>query len=252
MSLGIPEAIEAFARGFALTRSFTHPYDVIRVGPLWVMRDAPRKSGDYRSEEILVHGLPPRAAVNLVQKYGPGRHAICAVEPEETDYEAQKLAYRECGYRLLRREPLFVRGLDEVPTQVDDRIRRVTTQGEADQVTKAAGGRQILPQHLGSDASPVRLYAAWVDGIPVGWVKSVVAGGGLRWVSNLYVAESHRRQRLASGLMYAMLRDDRRLGDLYSLLLASNAGSKLYPTLGYEQIALLQLYVPLKKRTGLP
>ena len=46
-------AIAAFLRGFAFTHSFTHPYVAERVGPLWVMRDAPRNrpGAYYRREE---------------------------------------------------------------------------------------------------------------------------------------------------------------------------------------------------------
>jgi hypothetical protein len=37
-------AIEVFVRGHSVGRSRTHPYEASRVGPLWVMRDAPRKN----------------------------------------------------------------------------------------------------------------------------------------------------------------------------------------------------------------
>ena len=36
------QAMEVFARGFAFTRSFTHPYLPDRVGDLWAVRDGPR------------------------------------------------------------------------------------------------------------------------------------------------------------------------------------------------------------------
>ena len=44
------QAMEVFARGFAFTRSFTHPYLPERVGDLWVVRDGPRKKVDFRRE----------------------------------------------------------------------------------------------------------------------------------------------------------------------------------------------------------
>jgi len=37
-------AIEVFVRGHSIGRSRTYPYEASRVGPLWVMRDAPRKN----------------------------------------------------------------------------------------------------------------------------------------------------------------------------------------------------------------
>ena len=45
-------AIEVFVRGHSAGKSRTFPYEASRVGPLWVMRDAPRRnSRDYRKEE---------------------------------------------------------------------------------------------------------------------------------------------------------------------------------------------------------
>jgi predicted acetyltransferase len=57
----------------------------------------------------------------------------------------------------------------------------------------------------------------------------------------MYVVKSHRRRGIARALMTAMLEDDARHGARHSVLLSSTAGSKLYPTVGYEQIGLLQL-----------
>jgi hypothetical protein len=59
-SEGIEFAIEVFVRGHSAGRSRTFPYEVSRVGPLWLMRDAPRKnSRDYRKEEWIAHDADP-------------------------------------------------------------------------------------------------------------------------------------------------------------------------------------------------
>jgi len=51
-------AIEVFVRGHSVGKSRTYPYEATRVGPLWVMRDAPRKNPrDYRKEEWIAHGI---------------------------------------------------------------------------------------------------------------------------------------------------------------------------------------------------
>lgn len=239
-------AIDAFARGFSATRSFTHPYEVHRVGPLVVMRDAPRRSGDTRNEEILVSGIPPDEAITLIRAYKASGYAVCAIDASGAPYDEIKAAYKASGYRFLRREPLFVRELASVGISTDIRIRRVNDLDSASAYRIVSGDRGLLPAHLGTDDAPVRLYNAVVDGHIAGWVRSVDAGGGARWVSNLQVREAYRRQHLGTALMNAMLSDDRRLGYAHSVLLASNAGSKLYPTLGYEQIGLLQLFVPTK------
>ena len=53
-------AIEVFVRGHSAVKSRTHPYEVDRVGPVWVMRDAPRKNErDYRKEEWVASGVEP-------------------------------------------------------------------------------------------------------------------------------------------------------------------------------------------------
>jgi hypothetical protein len=58
---GITFAIEVFVRGHSATRSRTFPYEVSRVGPLWLMRDAPRRNPrDYRKEEWIAHEVDPR------------------------------------------------------------------------------------------------------------------------------------------------------------------------------------------------
>lgn len=245
--LTIPEAIQAFGKGFSFTRSFTHPYEFAPLGPLWVLRDAPAKKQDPRNQEILIHGLKPADAVALVRQYDAPKYALCVIEGMAADFEGLKKEYKSLGYRLWHTEPLFVKSLAAHElAETDSRVRRVTDADLANQVAKAARSRQILPPHLEQNDSELRLYVALDQREPVGWVKSVAAGEGARWVSNLYVKESHRRQGLGRALMNAMLNEDRTLGYRDSVLLASSAGSRLYPTLGYEQIGLLLLLTPKK------
>jgi hypothetical protein len=60
----IAEAIEVFVRGFAFTKSLTHPYEVVFFNGVWAMHDAQRPSNKgYRKEE---YGLP-RVANELRQ-----------------------------------------------------------------------------------------------------------------------------------------------------------------------------------------
>jgi len=67
----IEKAIEVFAGGFSFTRSFTYPYLAERVGPLWVMRDAPRKRPVYRTEEWIAHGVAPQEVDRIATKTHP-------------------------------------------------------------------------------------------------------------------------------------------------------------------------------------
>ena len=49
-------------------------------------------------------------------------------------------------------------------------------------------------------------------------------------------------------MLCRMLRDDRSGGARAGVLLSSHAGAKLYPLVGYEQIATLYLFTPRKKK----
>lgn len=140
----------------------------------------------------------------------------------------------------------MVHALKQIPTiQSPATITRVLTQELADAVAKHAKYGQILPEHLTDDA-PIRLYAALIDDEVVGWVRSIVCKDG-SWVSNMEVRPEFRRQKIASGLLVKMMRDDRKQGIKASTLTSSKAGAKLYTTLGYQPLGTLLLFTPLKE-----
>ena len=90
-------AIETFVGGFTYTRSFTHPYLAERIGPLWVMRDAERKRGNYRNEEWICRGTPPEEVDRIARERTRGRFAVCAIHgADETDTELR------AGFKSLR------------------------------------------------------------------------------------------------------------------------------------------------------
>jgi GNAT superfamily N-acetyltransferase len=244
--LPLHEAIEVFGRGFCATRSFTHPYQLSQVERLWVMGDGPRRSGDYRVQEVLIHGVTPDEAVSTIRRQVSGRFFACVIEPLHAPLEELKAAYKEHGFRLLRREPMMARRLDDVPALDGPcEVRRVLDGVDAELVRLAAGGSQIPKGELREDSS-IRLYAAFEGGRAVGFVRSIQATPRATWVSNMVVLPEWRRRGIARSIMSQMLADDRALGGEYSVLLASHVGSKLYATLGYEQIGLLQLFAPIR------
>jgi hypothetical protein len=73
-------------------------------------------------------------------------------------------------------------------------IRRVTEPVDADKVNAGAGARQIFKEHLTTEDSVCRLYAAFDGDAPVGWVRSIRTCAETAYVSNLYVLEPYRRQ----------------------------------------------------------
>lgn len=96
-----------------------------------------------------------------------------------------------------------------------------------------------MPGDLDTDDAPTRLYVAMDGRDVVGCVSSVRVGPLGASVVNLFVAGSARRRGLGRALMSAALADDERLGIQASVLTASNDGTRLYPQLGYQQIATL-------------
>jgi len=247
--VSIAGAIEAFVRGFCFTRSFTHPFEGKRVGPVWVVRDAPRPRGDYRREEWIAHGVAPADVDRLARAHTRGRFAICAIRATGQPEEPLRDGYKALGYRLGTTEPLMVHHLQRIPRPAAPaRIQRVTTQAMADRLAKAAGTRQALPEHFG-DGSPLRQYVALADGRhePVGWVRSIDAGKGATWCSSMFVHPRFRRRGIARALLARMLRDDRAAGAKAAVLLASHVGAKLYGAVGYEQIGTLLLFTPVRR-----
>ena len=241
----IPAAIETFVRGFAFTRSFTHPYLPERIGGAWVVRDAPRRSGAYRAEEWFVHDIAPQEVDALVRRHTRGRFAICAILATGQPDDDLRAGYKALGYRLRCTEPIMIHRLGRIPRlDCPATVQRVSTPALAEQLASVAGKRQILPEYI-AKGSPMRQYVALIGPDIVGWVRSIVVGRHT-WCSDMYVLPRHRRQGIAKALLSQMLRDDRAGGSTQAVLAASHTGALLYPHLGYEQIATLYLLSPRK------
>jgi GNAT superfamily N-acetyltransferase len=216
-----------------------------RVGEIWVVRDAPRKRGEYRREEWIAHGVTPEVIDETARKHTRGRFAVCAIHDVDEFDQLLREGFKALNYRLGGTEPIMVHELKRIPRFEEPvEIVRVATQDLAEQVNKTARSRQILPEHLGKD-SPLRQYAALVDDKPVGWVRSIDVEQAT-WCADMYVVPEFRRRGIARAMMSRMLRDDRAHGSKLAVLTASHAGAKLYPIVGYKQIGTLMLYTPKK------
>ena len=238
-------AIEVFARGFCFTRSFTHPYLAERIGKIWAVRDTPRKSGAYRREEWIAHGVTPELIDETARKHARGRFAICAIHSINESDQPLRAGFKALSYRLGKTEPVMVHQLKQLPCfEVPVEIVRVTTVDLAERVNKAARFRQILPEHLEKD-SPLRQYTALIDDKPVAWVRSIDVEGAT-WCADMYVMPQFRRRGIARAMMCQMLSDDRTHDSKLAVLTASHTGARLYQTVGYKQIGTLMLYTPKK------
>jgi GNAT superfamily N-acetyltransferase len=239
----IARAIEVFVRAFSYTRSTTHPYVAERIGPVWVMRDAERRRGDYRNEEWVAHGVDAAELDQIAREHTRGRFAICAICGADEPQDALRADFKRLGYRLGRTEALMSHGLLAIPSfESPAAIERVTTQELAERLARATGSRPTRPEHFAAD-SPLRQHVALIDGEAVGWVSSITVDDAT-WCENMHVLPEFRRRGIARAMLSRMLTDDCALGARRAVLLASHAGARLYPTVGYEQIGTLLLYTP--------
>ena len=247
----IDQAIEVFVEGYGFVRSFSHPYVPERIhSGIWLLRDAERKRGDYRSEEYVAYGVDPAEVLRTACAHTRGRYKMSVIRAaDEPDVEI-RAGFKALGCRLNTTEGFFLHPLTNLaPVDCPAEIVRVTTLEQADLLTTATLRRHILPRHLAADPPPLRQYMALIDSRPVGWVGSVPVCGAA-WCTSMYVQPLHRRKGIARALMMRMLADDRDSGASASVLLASHTGAKLYPVLGYERIGELMMYSPPKGRTA--
>lgn len=249
-SLAFEQAVDIFGYGFCLAKSLFGPYVYERHGRLAVMRDGPGRKGQPRIAEVVVIGRPPTDLSRRIARLLVARHFLLVAHGSEDDWRAVRDTTKGLGYRLHSTHPFFeFDSWDNLPSSGSDRVRRVTDAAELAQFRSHVQRKPFEPWWFDGDDSPVRLYAAWLQDKPVGWVKSVKTPFGGNWVSDLFVDAQHRRQGLGRELMSAMLQDDRRLGVDRSVLMSSHTGALLYPLLGYRQFGLTQFFSPLARNT---
>ncbi len=241
-------AIEVFVRGHSAGKSRTFPYEVTRVGPIWVMRDAPRKNPrDYRKEEWIAHDVDATQVDAIARRHTRGRFFVCAMLREGEPDGPARSAYKGLGYRLLATEGFFVQRLQRIPRPASAvTIERVRTPELAARLGKVTRTRPIPDSLLAGDA-PFRQYVALDGNEIVGRVRSVDAVGAT-WCADMYVEKSHRRRGIGQALLGRMLRDDRKRGSRCSVLTASHTGALLYPRVGYERIGTLFMFAPRRPR----
>ena len=240
----LEKAVHVFVHGFAFTRSFTHPYLVSQRAGLIVMHDAPRER--ERNPEYVVVGMSPRKGWEALKKAEFSRGGVCVMCGLGDDLDFIRDSYKSFGLRFARGEPMFAAATAAAPVyKAPLPVVRVDSLELAERVKRAARTRQILPEHIGREDT-LRLYAAINGRSAVGWVKSIPVDD-CAWVSNLYVDKAMRGKGIGRALMSTMLKDDAAHGVRHSVLLASGAGSRLYPHVGYERIGTLMMFIPAKR-----
>lgn len=246
--MDLHSAALSFATGFAATRSLTYPFEVVKHGDLIAMRDFPQRPKSGRAQEVIGVQLPPAEAIRQIKEYRPrGKWFFCAINPLDTDLNRYRDEVKKHGMRLLHHEPFFTYDRQHFSAKpVLQEVVLVQDAALAKEVNDLCRRRQVLPEHL-KDDSPIRLYAALLEGEVVGYVRSVDAGLNTTWVSNLAVLPHARRQGFGSALMSKLLNDDFERGVNHVVLLASKDGTALYESLDFSRIGTLQMFCPVAK-----
>ena len=245
MNKQLKDAIAVFAKGHCVGKSVTHLYEPKQIGSIWQLRDVARKNAlNYRKEEYVGCGMAPREVDSIAREKTRGRFFICDIVPTGVDDTTQRREFKELGYRLLATEPFFVHELKRILSAKNKfvKIELVEEASLAARLGKAMNMRPLTKDYFG-ERGLFRQYVALEGKLIVGWVRSVPAGKS-NWCSTLGVIESHRRRGIGQTLLAQMLREDRRLGVVTSVLLASHTGALLYPSLGYQQIGMLYIHAP--------
>jgi len=236
----IEVAVRAFVEGFTSIKSRVHPYVFERFGPLWVMKDGPGRKNP-RVTELVSFDPDFEKVLQAVRELGIGWHFLSYINTQEESIGPAKSYFKSVGYSAKRSEGFFTHSLSNIP--IYECNPPVNLLGENDLPIR------LKWTHLYPKGS--RAYAIWDDATHemIGRVQSIPAGNQA-WVSDLYVSEGRRGEGFGRALMSRLLQDDRVEGVQNSVLMASAAGSRLYPHLGYERIGTLQLFCP-KDRAGL-
>ncbi len=242
----IRHAIHVFVHGYCFSRSFTHPYLAEQVVPLWVMRDAPRRSGSYRSEEWVGYDLAADEIDRLVRKHARGAFRISAICGVGDSQDPLRAGFKALGYRLGGTESLMIHRLAQIPLfEAGVTIERVQTAGQAATFAQTTRTRPLSPEYFLA-TSPLRQYMAIAGDEGIGWVRSIAVENAA-WCADMFVKPAFRRRGIARAMLSRMLSDDRAGGAQASVLLAGHTGAMLYPVVGYEQIGTLLVFTPKKE-----
>lgn len=236
----IREALDVFTRGFCVTKSVASPYVVRHEHGLWIMSDGPGRKRPPRKTEIATTGLDPSQVIATIRELQIGWHFLCHVHELGVDAGELRSAYKDQGYRSLGSEGLFVHDLKHIPIFSSDPAPKIVRdQQEANSIPRiAAQPNRVIPN--------TRLHICWDEQTDYGWVTSIPVESS-SWVSGLYVHARFRNRGFGRSLMSALLQSDRENGIKQSVLLASAAGERLYPHLGYQKLGVLQMFCPVKR-----
>lgn len=232
------QAIEVSIHGFAAGKSLYYPYAVRSLHGLYHLADCPPRK-DSRKEEVFAVDRSPEEVVAVLREAGLGWHFLCDVAPVDADPKERKAAYKALGYRAMATEWVFAHDLRDIPAFESEPPARWVRSPE-----EWAG----IPQHTRQKRKWVdgfRQYGAWDAAGSYGWAESRPHGAHA-YTADVYVHPEHRGRGLGRALMSRLLRDDREQGLQGNALIASTAGARLYPHLGYRLLGTMQMFCPAR------
>jgi GNAT superfamily N-acetyltransferase len=234
-------------------KSMTHPYDYYRKDGLWIMRDVigSKRQRYSRKSEVVATGLSAHEVIDSIAGENLSQYFISHLHDSDADPQLIKDDYKANGYRLLLSEGFFVHDDKAVPVvECVPPAKRVRSMEESNLIKKERRNKKAVRDvDLAAVHPEHRLYAVMDDDQAYGWVGSVPFGES-SWIADLYVLERFRGRGFGAALMSAVTRQDRQNGVVNSVLLASSAGARLYPHIGYKQIGTLQLFCPKRVVAG--
>jgi len=240
-------AVDTFVRGHCFMKSFAYPYVFERVSGIWILQDGnegkPRRIP--RTSEVVAFGQSPQSVVNIAIEANLGRHFISHLHTLEESPGDVRTAYKSLGYRTLLSEEFFVHDMANIREfDCNPSPRRIATIEDSDTIRMHRKNRKAIRDcDLNANEPEHRLFAVIDGNRAFGWVGSVPFGDDT-WIADLFVREEYRGLGYGRSLMSAVMRSDKNLGIKRSVLLASGAGARLYPHLGFEHIGTLQLFCP--------
>lgn len=251
MLMEVPTAAEVFLRAIALLKSTTYPYVATNLLEqerpsrnrfLWVMRDTPHRKG-ARKAEVITYDITPEEVADAVQRAAIGWHFLGVLHGPD-DSEDRKAEFKSSGYRSLATEWLFSHDLADLPSfKSPIPIERVESRSDAEHWNRLAGSKVLRPKDWDKHDFDFRQYVMADDVDVYGKVRSVAVGRN-SWVSDLWIRPVYRGKGFGKALMAQLLREDKAAGVQNSVLLASKDGARIYPALGYRQIAVMQMFCP--------
>lgn len=236
----LEDAVQIFVTAFSIGKSRSHPYAVEKSGPLWVMRDGPGKKGPQRKIEVVACNQIPETVVAQIAKAKLGWHFVCDIFADNDSAPARKATYKSLGYRALSTERFYAHQMHRIPKfECFPPARLVSNQQEFDSIPQRS-------QHSRKLAEGTRQFCIWDELHAYGWVYSRPIESSA-WVGDLYVDAQYRGGGFGKAIMSKLLQTEKGLGTKSVVLLASKLGSIIYPSLGFEEIGLAQIFCPVRR-----